>query len=153
LDDLSQVWRKYKWTANGAFVFPDCKTAATYHDMDEKVETKLWDLSTGRLLATFPSDSLKGHIRFMDFPPNGKPILANVMPTRVSTAIWDVSGQPKLIAILTLGHIAVSEDRHWLLQSEARGVSLVNSRSRKEISLTRASDTPSISSVSISGAF
>jgi WD40 repeat protein len=120
---------------------------------EENVETKLWDLSTGRLLATFPSDNLKGHIRFMDFPHNGKLILAPVMPTRVSMAIWDVSGQSNLIAILTQGHIAVSEDRHWILQSEGRGVTLVDSRSDREISLMRTSDIPSISSRSISGAF
>jgi WD40 repeat protein len=142
LHDLSRPWRKYKWAADEGFVFPDCKTAATYHRNDFKlIETKLWDLTTGRLLATFPPLDSGSRIRFLDLPPDVK-ILSNYVDWTASTTIWDISGNPKLLAIIKDWKITDSADRNWMLQSEENGVDLVGPRSGKRFSLIHSSDEP-----------
>lgn len=59
-----------------------------------------------------------------------------------STAIWDISGQPRLIAVLKDWKIATSEDKNWILQSEEKGVHLVSLSAGKQFSLTRSVDAP-----------
>jgi WD40 repeat protein len=143
LNDLTKPWKKHKWPADQGFVFPDCRTAATYRREDFKIaEAKLWDLATGRLLATFPAGDSKTHIRFLDFPPHGK-IVTDYVDWTASTAIWDVTGQPKLNSVLNEWRIAISQDRKWLLQSEETGVYLVGLQSGSAFSLTHSSDSTS----------
>jgi WD40 repeat protein len=140
LCDLTRPWRKVKWSGEKGIVFPDCRTAATYHLKDFKItEAKLWDLTKGRVLATFPVNSVKNHIRFLDFPKDGQ-IQKDSVDSTGSTAIWDINGQPRLIAVLNEWKIAVSPDRSWVLQSEEKGVHLVGLRSGKSFSLTNRSD-------------
>jgi WD40 repeat protein len=142
LDNLKQPWKKHKWSANEGFVFPGCKTAATFHTKDFKIaQAKLWDLATGRLLATFPSREVISHVRDLNFPASGR-ILTNYVDWTASTAIWDISGPPKLVAVLGEWRIAISADRNWILQSEENGVHLLGLQSGKEFSLTRRADNP-----------
>jgi WD40 repeat protein len=119
LTDLSGPWRKFTWPADDGFVFPDCKTAATYHYNNSKLfETKLWDLSTGRVLANFPAVDSGSQIQFLDFPSDGTILTHHV--GGAATAIWDISGQPRLNAILKDWKITTSEDKNWILQSEEK---------------------------------
>jgi WD40 repeat protein len=142
LDDPARLWKRHKWSADDGFVFPECRTAATYHSQNFRIaEAKLWDLATGQLLASFPAGEMTSHIRFLDFPADGR-ILTDYVDGTPSTAIWDVSGQPKLIAVLKEWKIAVSADRNWMLQSEERGVHLIDLRCGTHLSLTRSDDAP-----------
>ena len=141
LDDLRRPWMEHRWSADGGVVFPGGRTAATYRVENFQIAAvKLWDLTSGQLLANFPAGDRREHIRFFNFPP-GNRIFTHYVDGAASTAIWDVSGQPKLISILHGWQIVTSEDRTWMLQSEKTGVHLVNLRSGKELSLTHNTDT------------
>jgi WD40 repeat protein len=144
LNDFTRPWKEYTWSADRGMVFPGGRTAATYRVESFKIaEAKLWDLASGRLLATFPVSDRQDHIRFLNFPAGNRIVTNYVDCTATgSTAIWDINGQPKLTSVFHGFQIATSKDRNWMLQSEEMGVHLVDLRSRKGVSLTDPTDTP-----------
>jgi WD40 repeat protein len=143
MGDFTRPEKEHVWTADEGVVFPDCQTVATYRVRNSRIaEAELWDVASGKRLDTFPIEDAKNHIRLFSIPSSSC-ILAHCVDHTASTAIWDVSGRPKLLFVLDEWRIDTSKDGVRMLQSEETGVALVDMRSGNTFSLTHETDASS----------
>ncbi len=132
-----------RWIRNVAFS-PDGHTLAAADALDDRGHIGLWDVATGRRIATLAEGSPVGSVAFS---PDGHTLAAG--DSRGEVGLWDVA-TGRRIATLTLAEgspvysVAFSPDGHTLAAGDYRGeVGLWDvATGRRIATLTLAEDGP-----------